>query len=289
MPRAPPIRLGYKVLTTTLDGLWALQVLTGVEVVAPELGLRPHLPSVEPQRLALEHPVTAGLRAAGVVDESNAVDRAIVEWLTVLSRRDMALFMQMRIPGASEPTRALLARFAQWWVAMERSADLIRISGAGTASSEEEAGAVLSAQLDRWCGTNTPAGLRPVTLDAEAMRAVVRDQEMLRTFLTEQGLDADQLHMLMLAADSSQSAQAAIVAIQAGVQTGRPTRAHIEQGAVTIIDTPAGRLIAEHVISAGKKWMIIAPGTTSNITSAVNHMVRRLPADSEWHSYRKAV
>ncbi|HOB50942.1 MAG TPA: ESX secretion-associated protein EspG, partial [Mycobacterium sp.] len=34
-------------LTTSIDGLWVLQVLTGIEVVAPELGLRPHLPSIE--------------------------------------------------------------------------------------------------------------------------------------------------------------------------------------------------------------------------------------------------
>ena len=34
-------------LTTTVDGLWVLQVLSGIEVMAPELGLRPHLPSVE--------------------------------------------------------------------------------------------------------------------------------------------------------------------------------------------------------------------------------------------------
>ena len=34
-------------LTTTIDGLWVLQVLTGIEVLAPEMGLRPILPSVE--------------------------------------------------------------------------------------------------------------------------------------------------------------------------------------------------------------------------------------------------
>ncbi|WP_260860599.1 hypothetical protein [Mycobacterium tilburgii] len=37
-------------LTISLDGLWVLQVLTGVEVLAPEMGLLPHLPGVEPKR-----------------------------------------------------------------------------------------------------------------------------------------------------------------------------------------------------------------------------------------------
>ena len=276
-------------LTTTLDGLWALQVLTGIEVLAPEMGLRPHLPSVEPKRLALEHPVTAELRAVGVVDESDAVDGTVLEWLTVLSRRDIGLLIHFRVPGDDEPARVLLARFAQWWVAMERSGDLVRISGAGTASNEGTASAALNAQIERLCGSNAPAALRPVTLDADAMRAAATNQESLHTFFGGQGLEADQLHMLELATDPERSAQASIVAIQSGVDTGRPTRTYIEQGAVTIIDTPVGRLVAEHVSSAGKKWMIIAPGTKSNIGSAINHMVRRLPADQKWYSHRKVV
>ena len=95
--------------------------------------------------------------------------------------------------------------------------------------------------------------------------------------------------MLELAAEPTQSAQASIVAIQSGVDDGPATRTYIEGSAVTIIDTPEGRLVAEDVHSAGKKWMIIAPGTKNNIAAAINHMVRRLPADQEWYSYRKVV
>jgi EspG family len=275
------------VLTTTLDGLWALQVLTGIESLAPELGLRPHLPSVESKQLALEHPVTAELRAAGVINESNAVDSIVLEWLTVLSRRDIALFIQIRTPGEGEPARVLLARFAQWWVAMERSASLVRISGAGTASAEGAASGVINAQIDRLCGEDIPARLRPVTLDAEVMRAASTSPESLSMFLADQRLEADQIRTLTLAADPCRSAQASIVAIQSGVATAQSRRTHIEQTAVTIIDTPDGRLVAENVISSGKKWVIIAAGTKSNIATAINSMLRRLPADEEWYSYRK--
>ena len=45
----------------------------------------------------------------------------------------------------------------------------------------------------------------------------------------------------------------------------------------------------ENVSAAGKDWMIIAPGTKSNVASAISHMLRRLPADQEWFSYRKVV
>ncbi|CAM2969171.1 ESX secretion-associated protein EspG [Mycobacterium intermedium] len=276
-------------LTTTVDGLWALQVLAGIESVAPELGLRPHLPSVEPKQLALAHPVMGDLRCAGVVDESDQVDPTVVEWLTVLSRRDVALFVQICVPGADELARALLARFAQWWVVMERSAALVRISGAGTASAETSASAVVSAELERLCGDLESAQLRPVTLDAEALRAAATSQDAVRAFLEDQRLEADQLQTLLLAADPNRSARASVVAIQCGVATGKFHRSHVDEGAVTVIDTPAGRLVAEDVHSAGRKWMIIAPGTKSNIAVAINQMVRRLPAEQEWFSYRKVV
>jgi hypothetical protein len=48
-------------------------------------------------------------------------------------------------------------------------------------------------------------------------------------------------------------------------------------------------LVAEQVPSAGKKWMVLAPGSATNITNAINNMVRRLPANEEWFSYRKVV
>jgi hypothetical protein len=272
-----------------LDGLWALQVLSGIEVLAPELGLRPHLPSVEPKQMAIQHPVAAELLAAGVIDETGAVDSTVVEWLTVVSRRDIGLIMYFRIPDDDEPPRVLLARFAQWWVALERSADIVRISGAGIASNEGSANSALNAQIERLCGSNTPAALRPVTLDAEAMRSASTSLDDLRRFFGRLDVEPDQLHMLELAADPARSAQASIAAIQAGVDTGRPTRTFIEQGGVTIIDTPEGRLVVEQVCAAGKQWTIVAPGTKSHIASAINHMVRRLPADREWYSYRKVV
>jgi hypothetical protein len=288
--RAPPrLRQGNSVLTTTLDGLWALQVLTGIEVLAPEMGLRPHLPSVEPKHAALQHPVAAELRAAGVIDDLGVVDATIVEWLTVLSRRDVGLLVHFRMPRDDEPARALLARFAQWWVAMERSGDIVRISGAGVTVNESTASAALSAQIERLCGSNDPASLRPVTLDADAMRGAATSQESLHKFFDNQGLDHDQVHMLALAADPKRSAQASIVAIQSGVDSGRPTRTFIEPGAVTIIDTPEGRLVAEYMSSAGKRWMIVAPGNKNNIVAAIGHMMRRLPAEQEWFSYRKVV
>jgi hypothetical protein len=104
-----------------------------------------------------------------------------------------------------------------------------------------------------------------------------------------QNMDADQQRMLMLAADPTRSAQSSIVALQAGVETGQATRTFVEQSAVTIIDSPDGRLVAEQISSGSKKWMVVAPGSGTNIATAVNNMMRRLPANEEWFSYRKVV
>jgi hypothetical protein len=276
------------VLTTTIDGLWVLQVLTGIEVVAPELGLRPILPSVETRHMALAHPIAAELREVGVIDADGNVDSVVTEWLTVLARRDVALLIHVTTPGEEKlPDRVLLARFAQWWVVFERSEDVIRISGAGTSSSESAANGIINAQIERICGVQEPAPLQPVTVDID--KVMVGGPAMLREQLLRERLDGDQLQMLMIAADMQRSARAFIVAIQSGVDSGQPTRKFFEESVVTIADTPEGRLVGEHFVSDGKRWMIIAPGSATSIADAVSKMMRRLPANAEWYSYRKVV
>jgi hypothetical protein len=276
-------------LTTTVDGLWVLQVLSGIEVVAPELGLRPHLPSIETVQMALANPVADELREAGVITDAGTVDDAVLQWLTVLSRRDIALLIYAQTPAqGGEPERVLLARFAQWWVVLERNGILVRLSGAGTATSEESAGMLINSQIERLCGEMKSASLRPVTLDVPELQAAVHDRASLRSFLLDQRLDSDQVAMLTMAADTERSAHASVVAIQSGMPSG-PARSHIDQGAVTIIDTPQGRLVSEQVTRAGKSWMIISPGSAANIANAVLKMVRRLPAEDEWFSHRKVV
>jgi len=148
---------------------------------------------------------------------------------------------------------------------------------------------VIRAQIERLCGTSSPARLRPVTLDAGALHEKATSRQALDAFLASQRLDPDQVQILKMAADPERSAQASIVALQSGLAIAGPSRTHVEQTAVTIIDTPEGRIVAEHEPSGGRIWMILAPGTASNISTAVNQMMRRLPANEEWFSYRKVV
>ncbi len=275
-------------LTTTLDGLWVLQVLSGIESLAPELGLRPVLPSAEPRESALTHPIAAELKVAGAISEDGDVDPAIVEWLTVLSRRDVALLMYISTPTDNGLVGVLLARFAQWWVAIERAEDIVRIGPAGAATAEGSAVAVIRGQIERLLGILEPAPIRPATIDAGDLLERVSSPETLRAFLAEQRLEPEQLRALMLATDTGRSASASIVAVQA--DTGRaPGGIHVEHGSVTIYDTPEGRLLVEHAPNGGRKWMIVSPGSVANITTAISGMLRRLPAREEWFSHRRIV
>lgn len=187
-------------LTTTVDGLWVLQAVTGVEQTCPELGLRPLLPRLDTAERALRHPVAAELMAVGALDQAGNADPMVREWLTVLLRRDLGLLVTIGVPGG-EPTRAAICRFATWWVVLERHGNLVRLYPAGTASDEAGAGELVVGQVERLCGVAEAAPLRPVTVDADELLHAVRDAGTLRSYLLSQRLDVDQLQMVTMAAD----------------------------------------------------------------------------------------
>lgn len=277
-------------LTTTLDGLWALQVCSGVEQLCPELGLRPTLPRLETKDKALAHPIAAELIEIGAMDVNGEVDEMIRQWLTVIMRRDVAVMVQMARPDAGGfGSRTSISRFDQWWVSLERADQMVRLSPVGTATTEAAAGELLVGAIERLCGVNTAASLRPVTLDTEALLASVRDAGSLRSFLIAQGLDAEQISLLQAAADPAKSSQASIVAMQAGVGPDTTARVKVGATAVTLADTPAGRLCVENIDSGGRRFQTVSPGTRSDIAAAITRLIRRLPAGAEWFSHRRAV
>ncbi|HYQ34840.1 MAG TPA: ESX secretion-associated protein EspG [Mycobacterium sp.] len=275
-------------LTTTVDGLWVLQAVTGVEQLCPELGLRPLLPKLETPEFALRHPVVPDLVACGALDEAGNADPMIREWLTVLLRRDLGLLVNIGVPGR-DPTRAAICRFATWWVVLERHGDLVRLYPAGTASDEAAATELVVGQVERLCGVAEAAPLKPVTVDTEELLESVRDAASLRSFLLRQNLDVDQLHIVTMAADPARSAHANIVALQAGVGPETTARFTIGDSTVAIVDTSAGRVCVEGVISGGRRYQVISPGSRSDIGAAVQRLIRNLPAGEEWYSYRRVV
>ena len=275
-------------LTTTVDGLWVLQAVTGVEQTCPELGLRPLLPRLDTAERALRHPVAAELMAAGALDEFGTADPMILEWLTVLLRRDLGLVVHIGVPGRV-PTRAAICRFATWWVVLERHGDLVRLYPAGAASDEAGASELVVGQVERLCGVAEAAPLRPVTLDTEQLLQSVRDAASLRTFLLSQRLDVEQLQIVTMAADPARSAHANIVALQAGAGPEKYARTAVGDSSVVIVDTLAGRVCIESVTSGRRRYQVLSPGSRSDISGAVQRLIRRLPAGEDWYSYRRVV
>jgi hypothetical protein len=276
-------------LITPVDGLWVLQVLANIEVLAPELGLRPYSPRAETARMALDHPVAAELHSVGALTDDGSVEPVLLEWLTVLTRRDLGVLIYAQTPAEGVSfERILLARFAHWWVRLERCGPVVRLSGAGVAPSCSAATGLVTRQIDALCGSMEPAAMRPVTLATAELQAGVTNRSTLHAYLIRQRLDAHQLRTLEAAADDESSAQASVVAIQSGIGA-RSHRTHIHAEAVTVIDTRLGRLLVEPVAQAGKQWLHIGPGTSGAVDAAVQRLLRRLPAGDEWSSFRKVV
>lgn len=273
-------------LTTTLDGLWALQVLSGHEVLAPELGLRPYLPSAESRHDALSHPVSAELNAAGLIAADGSVDDVVLEWLSVLSRREVGLSIRVQTPHANEPEMILVARRGQWWVALGRHGRMIKMTGVGIAATETASCSLITSLIEQTCGRLRPASLRPVTLDIGQLLTGVHDSESLRNLLIRQGLDAEQIRTLVLAADPRMSAHASFAALQTAIPGG-PAGSLAAPASFSIIDTTEGRLVSEQVEKDGKLWMIVGPGSQTSIASAAQAILRSLSAGQAWHQTRK--
>ncbi|ODR04182.1 hypothetical protein BHQ15_17450 [Mycolicibacillus koreensis] len=272
-------------LTTTVDGIWVLQALSRIECLAPELGLRPLLVRYESAQSALRHPVADELRAAGAIGADGTVDAAVREWLTVLARRDVALVARIRRPGdGGEPATAILARCAQFWVVLERHADALRLSGVGCSRDHDEAVDVVHTQITRLCGAPPAAPIRPITVPAGVFGAATVEE--LSGSLADLILDGPQRHLMRAALDPRASAQASFVALQSGTGGAAPG-GHVDPGAVTLVDTAVGRLLAEQVFAPGHRWMVIAPGTPTATIAAIDRMLQRLPARRDWHAVRR--
>jgi hypothetical protein len=274
-------------LMTTLDGLWALQVFAGIERVCPELGLRPHDRRSETARLAQSLEVMSELineKAVTVRGGNFVVDKPILNWLTVLSRREVALLVLIQQPGGNTdlPDRVALCRRGKWWVSLAIYGNaMVAIKPMGIATTHVEASRLVRRELDAICGVNEPAKFRPLTVATAGLRACRQERDVERLVI-EAGADVDQLRAGLALSRSGRSAQASICAFQQGQKTV-PT---VSTLFVTVADTERGRMMIKNVISGGQQWTILAPGLTESINSAVVELLKSLPANKDWHNAR---
>jgi hypothetical protein len=283
------------VLATTLDGLWALQVFTGIETLCPELGLRPHLPRAagEQPQVAVHHPVVRELVNCGAVtlgDDGPTVDKPIAEWMTVISRREVALLLLIHQPlqpqeadgGGDLPTRVALSRFGQWWVSLARYDNgMVRIGPMGTATTRDEAAGLVCREVESICGANDAARFEPIAVAADRLRALATNPAGLEQMLIEEGANVDQLRAGLALADVGRSAQCSVVALQSG--QGRPV---VTDHFVTVGDTARGRVMVKNIRRSGQRWTVLAPGARHSINTGIVELLSSLPAGNDWFSIR---
>lgn len=275
-------------LTTSLDGLWALQVMCGVERVCPELGLRPHDPRTEPPQLAASLPVVSELVEQRAItadgDSAFMVDKPIVDWLTVLSRREVALTMLIHQSGQQSdlPRRVALCRRGKWWVSLSVfDNDTVCMQPMGVATCADAAARLIEREISAVCGTCEPAAFKPLTVPTGRLRScrAVRDVQQL---MIDAGADVDQLRAGLALSNSGTSAQASVCAFEQGQNALPVVSSHV----VTIADTPLGRIMIKNITRDREQWTIIFPGISHRITIALRELLSTLPSRDDWYSVR---
>lgn len=280
--------VGSPGFTTTLDGLWAIQVVAGIERVCPELGLRPHVPQSETVQLAQELPVFAELVEQEAVVETAAgfqVDKPIFEWLTVLSRREVALIVLMHQPGDNRdlPLRVALTRFGRWWVSMSLFDNhTVRIRPMGTARTNADAATLVQREIENICGTAQPASsFDPIVVSTDRLLACT-SIDAIKKMMIKEGATVDQLRAGLMLSSSGECAMASVVALQQGQKLEPAVTDHV----VTVADTAGGRMVVKNIRRNGQQWTVLAPGAARVITSALTELLATLPAGEEWHNAR---
>lgn len=281
-------------LTTTVDGVWALQVFTGIETLCPQMKLRPHFPEADTEKpaVAMRHPVFAELQAEGAVivgdDGTPKVDDYVHQWLKVISRRDMGLVVLITEPESESkskelPERVMFSRFRQWWVSMAiYDNGAVSIKPMGTATSQEQAASLVAREIMMIAQTGDPATFfEPLTVPTDELRALKSNPGGMERFLVGQGATTEQLRAGLLLANARKSAQCSIVALQS-----RENAPAITDAVVTIGDTPEGRMMVKIVTRLRRQWSVLSPGTEPLITNAIVELLKSLPSGDDWFSVR---
>jgi hypothetical protein len=223
--------------------------------------------------------------AVALGDDGVAVDRPVVEWMTVISRREVALMMLIHQPagsGGDLPIRVALSRFGQWWVSLARYDNgTVAIRPMGTATTRDAAAGLVCREVEAVCGANDAARFEPMTVATDRLLALAKNPAGLERTLIAEGATVDQLRAGLALADGGRAAQCAVVALQCG--QGTPA---VTDQVVTVGDTPCGRMMVKNVRRGGKRWTVLAPGARHFINTGIAELLSSLPAGDGWFSIR---
>lgn len=270
-------------LQTSVEGVWALQALVGVESMPVALHLKPFIPSAhgdlmvettqgrQPLARTAQYDSLVG---AGVIDERGQVDPVVRDWMTVLGRPDREVVLTIRRPDqpATETTGPtvservmVICRHRRFLAMAARDGNDMVIGGVGEADEPDR-------QIDYMCrmllpafGEHPPADIDGVNLSKEVLTSAVdaaagRGPEAIAAALRSLGLGPWEVQVMLAAAGLDTSAMAVVIIVDHGAQP----RAHPR--VLTVADTEYGRISMTTTTGAdGKEWVSFWPTTPGGL------------------------
>ena len=279
------------VLTTSVEGLWVLQALLGVESMPVALHLKPFIPSahgsliVETDSGSVPLAHTAqyhGLVAAGVIDEHGHVDDVVRDWMKVLGRPDREAVLVIRRPSGQPsdddtPTvceRVMVVCLHRRWMAMAaRDENEIVIGGVGEADDPDRQIELMCRVLVPAFGECGAAEIDGVNVEMDVLLAAMgaaasSGREAISAALARVGLPPREVEVVTAATRLDESAMAVVSLIDHGLDI------HAHPRVLTVADTDFGRVSFTTMTGAdGKQWMSIWPTTPAGLRDDLTELL----------------
>jgi hypothetical protein len=267
-------------LTTSVDCVWALQALLGVEQMPTTLRCKPFIPSAHGDLIVEttqgRGPLSAtaqyhSLVAAGVIDERGRVDSAVADWMTVLGRPDREVVLSIRRPGCpgdadAGPTvherHMVVCRHGRFLAMAARDGDEMVIGGVGESDEPARQVELICQMLMPALGDHPAADMDGINVPHDmllmAMEAAGQDRDGMTEALRRIGLGPWEVELV----DAATRLDASAMAVVAIVDHCPDIRPHPR--VLTVADTEYGRIRFTTTAGAdGKQWLSIFPGTPS--------------------------
>lgn len=277
-------------LTTTVECVWALQALVGVEQMPMVLHLKPFIPSAHSDlivettqgRQPLSH--TAQYRSlvdAGAIDAAGQVDGAVRDWMTVLGRPDREVVLTIRRPGEpataeSEATvqeRSLVVCRHERFLAMAaRDGEQMVIGGVGESAEPARQIELICQMLVPALGDHPPAEIEGINVP-KATLVMALDHagpspEARAEALRRLGIGPWEVEVIQTAMSLGESAMAVI----AVVDHGADVRPHPQ--VLTVADTDYGRISFTMTTGAdGQEWLSVFPTTPTSLRQDLGELL----------------
>jgi len=278
------------VLTTSVEGLWVLQALLGVESMPVALHLKPFIPSahgsliVETDAGHVPLAQTAqyhSLVQAGVIDEAGRVDEVVRDWMKVLGRPDREVVLVIRRPSGhpadDAPTvseRVLVICLHRRWMAMAaRDGSEIVIGGVGEADDPDRQIELMCRVLVPAFGESVAADIDGVNVELDVLLAAMgaaasSGREAVTAALAKVGLPPHEVEVVTAATRLDESAMAVVSLIDHGLDIYPHPRV------LTVADTDFGRVSFTTMTGAdGKQWMSIWPTTPAGLRDDLTELL----------------